>query len=178
MRGARTYPTARINYPPSRHRTEIIKRRHESTFDPRIGRLRCRRWRWWRLLHQPRTYPLLHVDLKYAERSLVTLDRHLQGVQHPLGGEEVGDDSLGHRNRLSRNANRLGIEPKVDDQLLGRASHAAEVGIVGDGAAVIDLDRYPLLLLRAACGGGGGGGRWLRPLVPACLLSWPQTTPF
>ena len=44
----------------------------------------------------------IYVRLQHAESLLVTLKSQVQGVQHPLGGKEVGDDPLRNGDRLRR----------------------------------------------------------------------------
>ena len=95
---------------------------------------------------------LLHVGLQHAERLLVPLNRQLQGVQHPLGREEIRDDPLRDGDRLRGNAKRLGIETEIDDQLLRRARNAAEVGIKGQRLRIVDLDLDALLGLSRSLG--------------------------
>ena len=70
----------------------------------------------------------------------------LQGMQHPLGRKVVRDDALSHDNRVRGNAERLRVQPEVDDQLLGRPGDAAEVGIRSRDVRVVDL--YLLALRR------------------------------
>ena len=65
------------------------------------------------------------------------LDRHVQGLQHPLGREVVGDDPLLHFDRLGRHAERLGVEAEVEDQFFGRAGDAAEIGVQAHGVLVV-----------------------------------------
>ena len=66
-----------------------------------------------RLAHEAGADPLLHVGLQHAERLLVTLDRHGQGLQHPLRREEVRDDPLRDGDRLRGHAKGgCGFRPK------------------------------------------------------------------
>lgn len=58
---------------------------------------------------------LLDVGLEDAEGLLVSLDRHVQGLQHALGGVIIGDDPLLDFDRLGRHAEGLGIESEVQD---------------------------------------------------------------
>ena len=75
----------------------------------------------------------------------------MQGLQHPLGGEVVHDDPLFDFDRLGRHAERLGVEAEVEDQLLGRAGDAAEIGVERDGVLVGHLDpRFALSGRRAS----------------------------
>ena len=76
-----------------------------------------------------RTDPLLDVDFQHAEGRFVTLDRHVQGGQQPLGGVVVQDDPFGNLDRLAGQRLRLGIQTEVDDQFLRRAGDAAEIRI-------------------------------------------------
>ena len=55
----------------------------------------CSTWAYWPA--KPGRNALLHVGLQHAESLLVPLDRQLQGVQHPLGREEIRDDPLRDR---------------------------------------------------------------------------------
>jgi len=91
-----------------------------------------------------------------------------QGVQHPFGRVEVRDDPVRDGNRLRRHAERLWIEPEIDDQLLGRPGDPAEVGVGRHRLRIVDLDLHPLLrLLRRVLGGwllssrGRRGGRFV-----------------
>ena len=68
------------------------------------------------------------------------LERHRQGLPQSLGGKRIDDDPLGNRDRDGRDAEGLGIEAEVDDQLLRRAGDAAEVGIQGARFRVVDGD--------------------------------------
>ena len=90
---------------------------------------------------------LLDVDFQNSERRLVALHGQLQGVQHPLGGEEVGDDPLRHGNRLAGHAERLRIQTEIDDQLFRRPRHPAEVRIQRQRLGIVDLHLHPLLSL-------------------------------
>ena len=65
------------------------------------------------------------------------LERHGQGLPQALGGKRIDDDPLGNRDR---DAEGLGIEAEVDDQLLRRAGDAAEVGIQRARLRVVDGD--------------------------------------
>jgi hypothetical protein len=70
----------------------------------------------------------------------MALERHCEGVKHPLGRVEIRDDPLADGDRLGRHAERLRVEPEVDNQFLGRARHAAEVRVEGNRLRVVDLD--------------------------------------
>ena len=94
---------------------------------------------------------LLHVGFEDAEGLLVPLDRHVQRLQHPLGGEVVGDDPLLDFDRLGRHAERLGVEAEVEDQLFGRAGDAAEVRVQARQRSCRSLPRGATLLI---CGRG------------------------
>ena len=83
---------------------------------------------------------LLHVGLQHAEGLLVPLHGHVQGLQHPLGREVVGDDPLLHFDRLGRHAERLRVEAEVENQLFGRAGDAAKIRVQADGVLVVDFD--------------------------------------
>ena len=94
---------------------------------------------------------LVDVRLKHAEGLLVALHGQMQRMEQALGREVVGNDSLRDLHCLAGNAERLGVQAEVDDQLFRRAGYAAEVGVGGDGVLVFDLHSLPLLLL---VGGG------------------------
>ena len=108
------------------------------------------------LAHETGTNALLHVGLQHAERLLVPLNRQLQGVQHPLGREEIRDDPLGDGDRLRGNAKGLRIETKIDDQLLRRARNAAEIGVKRQRLRIVNFDLGTLLGLAAAAWGVSG----------------------
>ena len=117
---------------------------------------------------------LLHVGLQHAERLLVPLDRHVQGLQHPLGREVVGDDPLLHFDRLGRHAEGLGVEAEVEDQLLGRAGDAAEIGVQAHGVLVVHFDALARCMLFLS------GLSWLdrRPSAPVFSFSATIRFPF
>ena len=136
------------------------------------------------LLHEAGPDPLLDVGFQHAEGRLVPLNGHLQGMQHPLGREEVGDDPLRNHDRLGGDAKRLRIQTEVDDQLFRRARDAAEIGVAGQCLGVVDLDLDPSGAGRPALGrppagdspaASGAGAGFL--LSRACLI-WPRNTSF
>ncbi len=53
-------------------------------------------------------HALLHVDLQDAEGRLVAGHGHLEGVEHPLGGVEVGDDPLADRRSAASESQSAG----------------------------------------------------------------------
>ncbi len=85
------------------------------------------------------------------------LDREVQGVQQALGREVVGDDPLRDGHGFAGDAEGLGIQAEVDDQLFRRAGDAAEIGVGGDGVLVFDLHADALLLVLSVAAGGGFG---------------------
>ena len=101
-------------------------------------------------LAETRSDAFLHVGLQNAECLLVTLDCQVQSVKHPLGREEVGDDSLRDGDRLGRNPKRLRIQTEINDQFLRGAGHAAEIGIQGQGLRIVNFDLGALLLGRGS----------------------------
>ena len=110
--------------------------------------------------------PFVDVGFQNAEGRFVTLDRHLQGVQHPLGRVEVGDQTLRDRDRLRGHAKRLRVQAEIDNQLLGRAGYAAEIGVARRCVRIIDvhldLRRTLRLRCRCRCRTGTCGGRPFR----------------
>ena len=97
--------------------------------------------------------PALDIGLQHAKSSFVPLNSHLQGVQRPLGSEEVHYDSLSNGDRLRRYADRLGIQAEVDDQLFRRAGHAAEIRVQAHGVFVVHFDVRPHLFRSRLLGG-------------------------
>ena len=91
------------------------------------------------------TNSLLNVNFEDAKGRLMSLNGHLQSVQHPFGGVEIRDNSLRNRNRCIRNANRLRIKTEIDDEFFRCSGYPAEVGIGRHDFRVVDLDRCPLL---------------------------------
>ena len=111
-------------------------------------------------LSQARSNPLLDIGFQDAEGGLVALDGKLQGVQHPLRGIEVGDDSLRDDDRLCGYSDRLGVQPEVDDQLFRRPGNAAKIGVARQCLGVVNLDlksllRLPLRLASRLCPSAG-----------------------
>ena len=68
------------------------------------------------LLYETWTDTFVDIRFQDAEDRLVASHRHLQCCQKSLGRVEVSDDSLLHRDRLRRDAERLRVEPEVNDQ--------------------------------------------------------------
>ncbi len=64
-----------------------------------------------------RSHPLLDVGLQHAEGPFVTLQRHLQRGQQPLGRVIAEDDPLVDHDRLGGDARGLGVQSEVNDQL-------------------------------------------------------------
>jgi hypothetical protein len=89
---------------------------------------------------------LLHVSLEHAESLFVSLDRHVQGLQHSFGGEVVDDDPLLNVDWLSWDAKGLRIQAEVEDQLFRRARDAAEICIERNRVLVRDFNTLLLLL--------------------------------
>ena len=58
---------------------------------------------------------LLHVCLEDAEGLFVSLDRHVERLQHALGCEVIDDDPLLHVDRFGRDAEWLRVEAEVED---------------------------------------------------------------
>ena len=75
------------------------------------------------------------------------LHGHLQCGQQSLRCIKIQDHSLLNLDRFLWNANRLWIEPKIDDQLFGRTCDATEIRIARNGIDVVDLQRTPLRCL-------------------------------
>ena len=90
---------------------------------------------------------LLHVGLEGTKCSFVTLDRELQNVQQPFCSVEVGHNPLCYHDRLRGHSGSLRIEPEIDEQLLGRARYAAEIGVAGQRFGIIHFDLRRLRLL-------------------------------
>ena len=88
---------------------------------------------------------LLHVCLEHAEGLLVALDRHVERLQHALGGEVVDDDPLLDVDRLGRDAEWLRVEAEVENQLFGRAGDAAEICVERNRVLVGHFDTLGLL---------------------------------
>ena len=70
----------------------------------------------------------------------VSLDAHMQGLQHPLGREVVGHDPLLDFHWLGGHAERLCIQAKVKDQLFRRAGDAAKIRIETHRILVVHFD--------------------------------------
>ena len=100
---------------------------------------------------------LLHVGLKGTERCLMAPDRKLQDLQQPFCGIQVGDNPLFYHDRLSRHADRLRIEPEIDEQLFRCARYATEIGVAGHRSGVIHFELRRNLLLRCLRFGSGLG---------------------
>jgi hypothetical protein len=92
---------------------------------------------------------LLDVCFQNAERLFVALQRETQGMPQSLRGVKIRDDALGDIDGLSRDADRLGIQCEIDDELFGSARHAAEIRVARDGLRIVDLDLLSLRLLHA-----------------------------
>ena len=82
----------------------------------------------------------LYVRLQDAKRLLVPLHRHMERLQHSLCREVVRHDPLLDFDRLGRHAERLGVEPEVEDQLFGSSRDAAEVRVEADRVLIDDFD--------------------------------------
>ena len=67
------------------------------------------------------------------------LDRHVQGLHHPLGGIEIQDDPV-DADRLFRHAKGFRIEAIVDNHFFGRAGNAEEVGVHGRRPRIVGDD--------------------------------------
>ncbi len=91
----------------------------------------------------------VNVDFQSSKRGFMTLKRHSKRVIQTFSREEVDDDTLGNRDRLRRNAHRLGIETKIDDQFFRRAGNAAKVRIGSDDVRIVNFE------LRTRCRLGG-----------------------
>ncbi len=87
------------------------------------------------------------VELDRAEGLFVTLDRHADGRQEPLGRVSVHDDPLARLDVLAAGREGLGIEPEVEDDFLGGGGYPAEVGVRRQGPRVVD-DNFRRLLDR------------------------------
>ena len=75
----------------------------------------------------------------------VALDREVQSMEEPLGGVVVRHQTLGDDDCFLGNAEGLGVQAEVDDQLFRGPGDAAEVGVGGDGVLVFDLDALTFL---------------------------------
>jgi len=59
-------------------------------------------------------YALLYIGFECAENCLMALHRQMQCMQQPLCSEKVRNDPLGYTERLSRCAEGLPIQAKID----------------------------------------------------------------
>jgi hypothetical protein len=69
------------------------------------------------------------VELDRTESLLVALDRRADGRQEPFGRVKVHDDPLNRLDVLAAGCERLHIQPKVEDDFLGRGGYPTEVGV-------------------------------------------------
>jgi len=97
-------------------------------------------------------YALLHIGFQHAESGFVPLNGHVERLQHALGGEIVGDNPLLHLHRLGRDTKWLRIEAEIENEFLGRARNAAEIGVQADRVLVVHFHVGSLLILRNRLG--------------------------
>ena len=70
----------------------------------------------------------------------MSLHRHAQSGQQPLGGEVVEDDAFGDSNRFLRHTHGLRVETEIDDQFFWRTRDPAKVRVTAGHVAVIQLN--------------------------------------
>ena len=70
----------------------------------------------------------------------MTLYRHTESCQQSLRRDVIQNDSLTDANRLVGNANRLSVEPEVNDQLFRCASYTAEIRVQAFNRRIVQLD--------------------------------------
>ena len=103
---------------------------------------------------------LLHVGFEDAEGLFVPLDRHVERLQHSFGCVVVHHDPLLDVDRLGRNAERLRVEPEVENEFLGCSCDAAKIRIQRYGVFIGHLNTMSLL------------GRLLSLVAVACWCSF------
>ena len=84
--------------------------------------------------------PLLHINFQRAESLFMPLNGRLQGKQHPLCGEKIGNDSVCYFDGGCGKPYRLRIESEINDQFFGRPGNAAKVCIRGAHVGVVKFD--------------------------------------
>jgi hypothetical protein len=88
---------------------------------------------------------LLHIGLEDAEGLFVSLDGHVERLQHALGSEVIHHDPLLDVDRLSRDAEWLRVQAEVENQFFGRAGDTAEICVERNRVFVGYFDTLRLL---------------------------------